>query len=269
MTVTAAGPDLNGLKVLVTRPADQQPHFLGLLREHGAAAISLPLLEIRPVPDADAVIQRFCNRAPYDFAVFVSPNAVNQVHTLRPMPWPSNWVEKLVAVGDATDRTLAAYGRAADIRPHDRFSSERLLAEPALQNVSGKRVALFCADQGRKTLRDTLRERGARVDEYIIYESAVPAYPAGHVCSLLQHNKPDVICLTSNQGVENLLKLTDNPCLESLLQTPLIVNSDRCSTLASQKGFRAAIVVAGTPGDQGQLEGLLQWYTNSHVNHSE
>lgn len=260
---------LTGLRVLVTRPADQQAGFVRLLEAHGATPLSLPLLEIHTAHGSADAIARFKRNTPYDLAVFVSPNAVRHAHALAPMPWPTSIARQLVAVGDATDAALNSLGRAADIRPAAQFSSEALLAEPALQNVAGQRVAVFCGDKGRKTLRDTLASRGASVDELIVYESHVPNYPPGYVCEQLRQSKPDVICLTSNQGVENLLNLTDNPCREWLLQTPLIVNSGRCSTLASQKGFRATIVVAGTPGDQGQLEGLLQWYTNSHVNHSE
>ncbi|MDO6459268.1 uroporphyrinogen-III synthase [Granulosicoccaceae sp. 1_MG-2023] len=267
--MTADKHALAGVRVLVTRAADQQSHFINLLEERGATALSLPLLKIAPAADAERVIATLRSNAPYDFALFVSPNAVRQAHSLLPMPWPAALVRAQVAVGKATADALAAAGRAADLRPDQQFCTEGLLATDALRDVAGKRIALLCGDKGRKVLRNTLRERGAQVDELIVYQSSAPHYSEDHVCALLQSSKPDVICLTSNQALENLLQLSDKSCHASLLQTPLIVNSHRCSTLARQKGFRGAIVIANTPGDQGQLAGLLQWYTNSHVNHSE
>ena len=72
-------PDLNGLRVLVTRPQPGASRTTGYLQELGATVTCFPLLGIRavnPGPEIRSVISDLDN---VDLLVFVSANAVNSL----------------------------------------------------------------------------------------------------------------------------------------------------------------------------------------------
>ncbi len=259
---------LNGLRVMVTRPIHQQRNFTKLLLDAGAVPISFPLLEICACKDPQTAKSELFSLLAFDYVIFVSPNAVTFTHNLLPFPWQQR-PGRLAAIGDATARTLLHYGVEADIAPAERFSSEALLELEAFQFVKDRRIGIVCGDAGRSLLRGELTRRGAEVKSVVVYHSMIPNYTKEEQDRIFSQHQPQVICITSNQGILNLKKITDDQFREQLLHTPLVVNSERCRKLAMELGFQADIVVAGDPGDRGQLEGLLQWYSNTFFNHSE
>ena len=81
--VPAISAALSGRTVVVTRPLAQCAALVAAIEREGGTALRFPLLEISPLPDCaalEAIAQRLDD---FDFACFVSPNAVE--HAL-PVP---------------------------------------------------------------------------------------------------------------------------------------------------------------------------------------
>ena len=103
---------LEGLRVLVTRPADQAGSLCRLITEAGGEALRLPTLEIRdPDPrDAARLLAVIEELESYDLAVFISVNAVTRgmefIQARR--TWPAT--VKIATVGASSARVLARYG---------------------------------------------------------------------------------------------------------------------------------------------------------------
>jgi uroporphyrinogen-III synthase len=254
--------------VLVTRPIHQQGNFLKLLDRVAAKALSYPLINIKATANKKTCIDQLNTLVDIDYLIFVSPNAVLFAHQLLPFPWLSSRT-KLVAIGDATARTLLECGQSAALFPQSCASSEGLLGLDEFKDVQNCTIAIISGNSSRTLLTDILTNRGALVKTITVYESHMPSYSLTEQLAVFKTSKPDIICITSNLGLKNLLAVSDSRFHEQLLNTPLVVNSERCVKLARQLGFKADTVVAKSPGALGQLAGLQQWYFNQRINQSE
>lgn len=252
----------------MTRPLHQQDNFKRLLLGCGAIPISFPLIEIFPIEEIQQAKESLKGLKTFDYIIFVSPNAASYAHNIQMFPWPSSKC-KIVAIGDITKRTLFKYGVEADLTPVDKFSSESILDSDEFRSVKNLRIGIISGDAGRTLLRDELRARGATVKTVVVYKSKLPEYSKETIHQVFNDSLPQIICITSNQGILNLVKVVNLEFKEKLLKTPLIVNSMRCRDLSRHLGFISDITVANNPGDAGQLEGLRQWYSNHIFNHSE
>ncbi len=259
---------LKNVKVLVTRPLHQQENFKRLLLNDGAIPLSLASIKINLIKEIAETKKQLKSLNTFDYVVFVSPNAVNFAHKLQGLPWTSS-TSKVVAIGNVTSKTLLNYGVATDLMPNEKYSSEAVLRAPEFQSIENLQVAIVSGDSGRTLLQDELSKRGAKVKTVVVYKSVAPKYSKETLYGVFNDSVPQIICITSNQGILNLVRIVDQDFREQLLTTPLIVNSKRCRDLSRELGFISDVTVAKNPGDAGQLEGLRQWYSNHIFNNSE
>lgn len=253
--------ELRGLRVLVTRPADQAGPLCRLIAEAGGEALCLPTLAIQdPDPEQaarrDAVIEALDG---YDLAVFISVNAVTRgmerIRALR--AWPAE--VKIATVGASSARALERYGLSVDLVPAHEFNSEALLALEALQDMRGRRVVIFRGNGGRDLLRDVLIERGAAVEYVEVYRRACPEIDPESIVHLWQPGGVDVVTVTSNESLHNLHEMAGPRGQPLLRALPLVVVSPRQSTLAAALGFRNKPLVAANAGDKAIMTVLLDY----------
>jgi uroporphyrinogen-III synthase len=249
--------ELNGLGVLVTRPAHQAGQLCELIAAAGGRPIRFPTLAIRDLSDTPAVDERLAHLADYRIAIFISPNAVRfgLAAIARHGGLPAGL--KLATVGNGSAVALErALGRAPDIVPTDAFDSEALLALPALQQVAGQRLLILRGEGGRELLAETLRQRGATVEYAEVYRRECPAPPDDGQDWL---EKADIISITSSEALNNLVTLTPVSQRSRLLSKPLVVISKRTAQLATELGFHQPAIVTRLAGDEAILEAIRDW----------
>ena len=247
---------LNGVTVLVTRPAHQAQGLRELIEDRGGKVILFPVLEIQDAEDTGAVRALIERLDEFDMAIFISANAV---HKAMPMiaarrPLPSRL--RLVTVGEGTAKALQKYGRNPDLCPREHSSSETLLALPEMQQVLGKHIVIFRGEGGRELLGETLRQRGASVAYAEVYRRAKPATDPGDLQDHLRRGKVHIISVTSNAGLVNLVELAGPAARNSLLATPLVVMSERNIEHARRLGFAGPIARAKQASDVGLAEAI-------------
>lgn len=247
---------LAGVNVLVTRPKDQQASFIELLAPTGASAVSLPCLQISPVENPASAREQLLAAHNADAMIFTSTNAVQYAHALLPMPWK---VKALLATGPATNAQLARHEMRVAEAPQPPYNSEALLNLPTLQQKSLQKVAIVKGQGGREYLAQTLQKQGVGLSSISVYRRSRPEYSAQTIDRVFLNSPPDIVTITSNEALKNLVTIAGNTYQKLLLNLPLIVNSERCASLAKQLGFQSQIVIARLPGDQGQLEAVKQW----------
>lgn len=254
--------DLTGVTVLVTRPAHQAQHLCELIEAAGGVALRFPVIAIAPPADPRAAAAIASHLDEYDIVIFISANAVEHGLPLIRQAYDELPARpRLAAIGAATARCLEQAWRQPDIIPAHGHDSEALLALPALRAVSGKRIAIFRGAGGRELLGDTLRQRGARVDYADVYQRAKPRAQDLPLLRAGARGKIDVIVVTSNEGIENLLELTGEGARTTLLQTPLALLSTRGATLAAARGFTGPLLVAAEATDAGLIDAIRRWRT--------
>jgi len=253
------GKPLEGIGVLVTRPADQAGGLCALLEAEGANVVRFPVIEMRAPRDEAALRALLARLDEFDMAVFISTNAVNRglPPVLAQGGLPAHL--KVAAVGRRTAEELEKFGRPADILPERQFNSEALLALPEMQDVAGSRVIIFRGEGGRELLGDTLTARGAEVQYAEVYRRAKPEVDAHALLGHWERGEIDIIIVTSNEGLENLVEMAGAAWRRWLFGTPLLVMSERTAQLAQWLGFTRAAVVAAQASDAGLVSALQAW----------
>lgn len=245
---------LQGLQVLVTRPAAQADHLCNLLEQAGADSHALPVMDIQAHESTEA-LARLKHVAAWDMVIFVSRNAVDFA-----LPWlDRKRLPRVVAIGRKTAEFLRAQGIRVDLVP-PQFNSESLLALPIMQRVAGMRILIVRGLAGREILAEELIRRGASVDYAEVYRRTKSASNASRLQSLLAEQKIDVLTVASGDAIHNLVELAGIHKTE-LFALPLFVISKRVAKLAHAAGFADTehIHVASEASDEGLLQAITAW----------
>ena len=250
---------LDGVTVVVTRPADQGRDLCRAIAAQGGRAVNFPALEIQPVEDNDKLKRLWDRLGSFDLAIFVSRNAVTAAAQHLKNRWPARL--SLAAVGKSTAHALQKQWGRPVIAPKTQYNSEALLALPELQSVRDKRIVIFRGEGGRDLLANELSRRGANVEYAEVYLRTMPDQ---RLDALRQHDPIDIIVITSNEGLTNLLRMAGTNQRAWLLDTPLVVISQRTAALATELGFKQPPWVADKADDNGLLAAIIAWNSKRH-----
>lgn len=238
--------------ILNTRPAGQHQGFTSSLEALGFTVSHLPCLAIRGLPDH--LLER--DPAEYvDIVLFTSANAVRFAHAQRPFPWSNVAVH---AIGAATATALQLLHQPLAMQPQAPFNSEACLAQ--LARLSPSRLLLIKGEGGRGLITSELQAMGWQVSEMDLYRRELPRVEPDVTARILGSSPPDMISITSNESLTNLVTLAGR-YRPVLLGIPLVVNSERAAEQAVESGFLVRPLVARPPGDRGQIESIRQYFT--------
>ena len=254
------GP-LAGRCIVITRPVQQAQSLAGKIRDAGGDVIRFPVIEIVDAADLTGFYRVVDALDTFDWAIFVSPNAVDRALTLIAARRTLPSALRIAAIGDATARALARHGVSQVIAPPHGFDSEALLALPQWQAVRGARIAIFRGEGGRQLLGDTLAARGARVDYAECYRRRIPAADPAPLIAAWAHNALDAFVITSSEGLENLLGMIGAEGRARLVATPVFVPHPRIADNARRRGI--TLVVAAGSGDDAMVEALCAHWAHS------
>jgi len=257
MIGTVSAP-LRGARIVITRPARQSAGLAQQIAALGGKPVMFPAIVILPPADRSALDRAQRDLAQYDYAVFVSANAVEYG-----VGDPASWPEHLVALapGPGTTTALAAVGIGKVRMPATTMDSEGLLALPELADVKGKRIVIYRGGGGRDLLGDSLAGRGAQIDYVDCYRRAKPHGDFGTVAAAWRAGEIDALTLTSTEGLDNLWELFDQLSRPSIAATPTFVPHPRIAERARVLGFGRVLVTA--PTDAGLLASLLEYFASS------
>lgn len=251
---------LSGQRVLITRPAHQQPPLITGLQVRGAKTISLPLLAITAPSrgeQADVLRRQLLALDSYELLVFISSNAVREGCKAIDDYWPQFPVGlDLLAIGPST-AALAEELTGQRVRSAaGGMTSEDLLELDSFTNIEGRRIGIFRGEGGRDFLAQQLRKRGAQVDYFDVYRREELNYEDIQVREALIESEPTLLTAMSGQTLQALRSLIDQlsePHADKLLTLPVIVPSQRVRDLAAEMGFENPIAAPGA-----DLDSLLQ-----------
>ena len=246
--------DLQKCRVLVTRPAAQAEALCECITQAGGIAIRQPALAIEAVHDASSK-QRCQSAADYDWFIFISRNAVEHARTCLPVTLPETL--KVAAIGQATASALSGAGIEVELTAKGAGTSESLLTEPVLADMTGQRVLILRGEGGRERLAETLRGRGAQVDYADLYRRVRAETTPGALARLLDAGI-DILTIASGETLDNLLAMAAEE-QRDITSLPLVVMSERLLTLARERGFTDTVIIATEASDKGMVEAIRHW----------
>ena len=253
---------LFGKRVLVTRAPHQAAASSDLLRAHGAEALVVPTIVLRP-PSDPAPLGNALSRlraGAYGWVAFTSANGVESTWgALVAAGYDARAFgrARIAAIGPATARQLEKHGLHADLVAKE-FRGEGL-AEAMLSALKGSlgrrtesdpaggdgelvRVLLARAAKARDVLPEALRAAGCVVDVVTAYETQAP--PMASVEALvgeLEAGRVDAVTFTSSSTVDNLCDLL-GPRAAELLARPRIASIGPITTqTAKKRGLRVDV----------------------------
>ena len=143
---------LQGIGVLVTRPAEQADRLLKMIRDLGGAPQHLPVIAIVEMGNSLQIDEKIRRLLEFDVVIFISANAVHKV--IRYIDAHGGLPEKLsiACVGAATANALRQFGAEQVIYPKQQFNSEALLDLPVFQSVQRKKILIIRGEGGRDLL---------------------------------------------------------------------------------------------------------------------
>ena len=251
------GP-LSNKTILITRPVGRELYLRQLIERAGGNVIHYPVFSIEPPQplEIEHLVNLRSQLHKFTMAIFISPTAVEQSQIYFPA-LPEHFT--IVSIGSKTTETLEQKNIFVNIEAPE-HDTESLLKMPEFQmpEVDGQRIIIFRGTGGRALLGDTLTRRGAQVRYVETYRRKITPHPPLDE----QHiNRLDAITISSNEGLDNLITLMEDPSL--LIHIPVIVPGQRAVTLARQHGFHT-IIAAENATDQATLSALTNYLSSSH-----
>ena len=250
-----------GRVIWVTRPVNQSANLSGLINKAGGNAVCFPVIEIQPyrVKPEQGIPGSAVKSA--HMIVFVSRNAVLYVDKLIPGFFNMIIDKQIVAMGEGTRGELEKKGVAEIIYAKSGVGSEALLGLDEFKEdvIRGKRVVIVRGKGGRDTIEKSLQHLDVELSYLEVYQRVQPVADRVEVEKTWQEFPPDVIVVTSVEGLQNLFNMTDDGRRQQLLGTPLVVMSHRIQKTALDMGFVKRANVALQASDTG----LMQAITNT------
>ncbi|MYD52287.1 MAG: uroporphyrinogen-III C-methyltransferase [Dehalococcoidia bacterium] len=199
---------LFGKRVLVTRSRTQSADLVDLLERAGAEPVEVPTIEIQPVEDFCKVDAELARLTEYNWIVFTSTNAVEQLFgRLDALGRDARQLHasRVAAIGTATAGALSERGIVADLISRESVS-QSLIDGLTEQGVVGKNILLPGAEIRPDRLRRGLEGLGAEVREVTLYRTVAPSGAGERLAEVLDVGV-DVVTFTSSSTVTNLLAL--------------------------------------------------------------
>ncbi|MDF1653992.1 MAG: uroporphyrinogen-III synthase [Coxiellaceae bacterium] len=221
-------------KVLITKPAHQATVLLEQLNAIGLEGFSFPSIDILPIDNSQRLQQTALQLEQVDIAIFVSANAVKPAIK----QWPNNRKPgKIVAIGPATASALQQLGYEVDLIA-DPPSSEGLLQHALMQAnaIVNKNIRIFCGENPKTLLQQSLRAANAQVDVVTCYRRSC-TQPSPETTQQLMQQSIDCIATCSLESLLNLYRILAPQHLAWLLGKPLIVINSNMQQLAIKMGF--------------------------------
>ncbi len=242
--------------VLITRPLEAAQQLADRVGQFGLQPIVMPLYGFRGRAPGTDWLAPWRDTKQRRLAVFTSPRAVQ--YGLGHIPAGLRPELEYAAVGAATRARLQEAGCAVGVMASGGYTSEDLLAAPALAAAAGAAV-IFAAPGGREALAAGLERLGWKVATAMVYERC-PLRPGQDQVDAIDAAGSLLSVWTSVAAIELAEKYLPGAAWKKLLASPMLVISARMAHHLQDKGALSTSVAAG-PGNDDLLQSVRQLAT--------
>jgi uroporphyrinogen-III synthase len=253
--------DLQGKRVVVTRPREDFHTIASLLEAQGAIPIPFPTIEIRPAADIDFVKSTLNQLHRFDWLILTSANAAKMLAELFGSgPLPSGL--KLAAVGPKTANAILQLGWGVDFIP-EKYVAEAIL--PGLGKLEGQRVLLARGNLALPNLHEGIRALGGEVTDLVIYHT-LPVSPVEKGLRRIR-NGVDVLTFTSSSTLHNFVALMQSARMDpnNLPGSPIYAHIGPVTAATAKYYELPTDVVAEIHTVEGMVDSLCRFYAEKKV----
>ncbi len=251
---------LSGKRVVIPRAVEQARDTAAAVRERGAVAVVLPMIEIAPPPDGVRLSRAVSEMGRYDWVLFTSSNAVEQLRLeLARLSGDARafGAARVGAVGPKTSEALQRIGIKADAVAQE-FVGEGLATAVLAEGIP-RRVLLLRALSARDALPDALRAQGTQVDVVVAYETKPLQSSGAELSARITAGTAEAILFTSSSTVTSTLDAL-GPDGKQLLSQIALCSIGPVTTRALEAVGLKASVQASVYTVEGLLDALEAHY---------
>ena len=258
---------LSGRQIVVPRPAEQGRETARAILERGAAAISLPMIEICDPPDAGRFARAVSQLNGYEWVLFTSANGVERLaaelsRTKRDARAFGS--AKVGVIGPKTAEALRSLGIHADLVAQE-FVGESLAASVVANGKPG-RVLLLRALVARDALPEALLRKGFDVEVVPAYETKPLLGSGAELRARIQQGSADAILFTSSSTVTSTLEALGSDA-KDLLGRVVLASIGPITTQTLKCAGLPATLQADVYTVEGLLDALEAHYAGAGSRH--
>jgi len=257
------GKILENKVFISTRPADQSAELENLLSKESATLVSMPTIEVRPLPLGEFAWQHLKNLDSFNWVVFTSPNGLRyffarlfelQNHYSLPEHL------KIAVVGKKTAASLECYGTSASFINLGN-TAEDFVADFFHRVNLGERVLFPIGNLARTVIEEKISKK-AECTRILFYETVLPEVINNEAINLITEDKYDMIVLTSPSCCSNLLHLVSGKIDPTKLR--LVCIGQTTSAEVIRNGLEP-LITAGTANSQGIYSAILNYFQKKQL----
>ena len=241
-----------------TRPTGQSAELENLLTEESATLISMPTIEIRPLPLNEFSWLQLKNLDSYNWIVFTSPNGLRFFFS-RLFDLQNNYglpeQLKIAVVGKKTAADLECYGTSAEFINLGN-TAEDFSADFINRINPGERILFPIGNLARTVIEDKI-SKNAICTRILFYETVMPSTINEEALQLILNDQYEMIILTSPSGCCNLLKLVSGKMDSTTLRLACIGQTTAAEVIRS--GIEP-LITAGKSNSQGISSAIINYF---------
>lgn len=211
-----SAPPLKNKRVLVPREKKQAKVFSELVKRWGGEPVEIPLLAFQPVEMTSEIETVIHHLSTYDWVIFTS-NVTVETFLSYPGVLNSDF-KGIAAIGEKTAQTLSEKGLKVDFVPKE-YVAEAFVSQFTSRISKGTRVLIPKGNLARQVIADRLKEKGAIVDEIIVYETYFPTESKNILAQKIVEHGLDIIPFTSPSTVDHFMDVVQENSLRGELST--------------------------------------------------
>ncbi|KTD98543.1 uroporphyrinogen-III synthase [Pseudoalteromonas sp. H71] len=238
--------------ILITRPEGKGVALAEQLEQAGYQTSLFPVLNINYLTPSSTQLSPLINA---DKIIFISQDAVKALAQLKP---DINIKAQFYAVGQQTADTIYELFGVRAATPKQ-FDSEGVLALKSLAQVDGSNIVLVKGQGGRPDIAKVLKERGAFLNNCVVYEREPVSDLTSNWTDHWKSNNVHGIVITSNAAVDAIFTPLAAQQLQWLQQCHFYVASERIAAYLQQQHVSLAnIHIAAGASDNAMFTCINQ-----------
>ncbi|WP_338470421.1 uroporphyrinogen-III synthase [Niallia sp. XMNu-256] len=195
---------LENKSVLVPREKELAKSFSKFVKRLGGEPVEIPLLAFQPVKMTTEIENVIHNLQSYDWVIFTSNVTVE---TFLSYPGVSlSQFNRIAAIGEKTARALTEKRLQVDFVPTE-YVAEAFVVEFDSMIQKGMKVLIPKGNLARTYIGNKLTEKGAIVDEIIVYGTYFPPESKALLAKTIQQHELDIVCFTSPSTVDHFMEV--------------------------------------------------------------
>ncbi len=210
---------LQNKTVMIPRGKAHAKSFSELVASNGGIPVEIPLIAFQPVAASEKLLKTLANLHTYDWIIFTSNVTVETFYSF--LKKGQALLPKIAVIGEKTKEVLVDMGETVDFVPEE-YVAEGFIDEFLPHVNQGERILIPKGNLARDYISAALKEKGAIVDEIIIYETFMPDESRGKLVKMLSEESLDILTFTSPSTIDHFMKIVEENQLRDKLERCIV-----------------------------------------------